>query len=462
MKTIVGTVKKDILSFTVGRDAEMDLELAEADCIGSAAHADTLVHLPRAVRPFGKKDSEKIKAELLRIMRSARKGSFRIKQADQDIHLAVERALTAKLGDLGARLHTCRSRNDQAALDIRLYTKERLAHLITDTAGLANALSGFAKKHARVPMVGRTHTQPAMPGSVGLWSAAYAESLLDDLSLIMTVYDLNNRSPLGSAAGYGVPFGIDRDLTARLLGMKGPVHNVLHASNTRGKCEAAVLSALGQIMISLSRFSSDLILYSTPEFGYFSLPGEYCTGSSIMPQKKNPDVLELVRARASSVQAGALNAASIVSSLPGGYSRDLQETKAPLMEGLKITGGCVKVLWSLVENIRVNKKALVSAFEPAVFATDRALEMAARGMSFRKAYDHVKKNPGSAGEFNPVEAMSKRKHTGGPLDLGIDELRSQLKSAKSFAGSELRNYHKCVSRLFGVPYPELSARKRKA
>jgi len=268
-RTMVGRVNDRVLAFTAGRDRELDALLVEADCIGSAAHAKTLAKVP--VRPslFTEADVRKVVSELAKIMKDARKGEFAITARDQDVHLAVERVLTGRLGELGRKIHTARSRNDQVAVDLRLYGKEQLLKVIDEVVTLVTVLLSFASKHETVPMVGRTHFQPAMPSSVGLWASAHAESLMDDVGLLKAAYEFNDRCPLGSAAGYGVPLKIDRNLTARLLGFERPVHNVLYASNARGKCEAVILSALVQVMLSLSRLAEDMILYSAPEIRLF-------------------------------------------------------------------------------------------------------------------------------------------------------------------------------------------------
>ena len=355
IKTIVGGINKDVLEFTAGRDVELDVNLIEADCIGSAAHAVMLSRLPTRPALFSSTDVIRIKKELVSIMKSARNGAFKITGEDQDVHLAVERALTRKLGSLGKKIHTARSRNDQVAVDLRLYGKEQLLLAMDEVLGLAGALLTFARRHSAVPMVGRTHFQPAMPSSVGLWASGYAESLLDDMKVLAAAYAVNNRCPLGSAAGYGVPLKIDRRLTSNLLGFEAPIHNVIYASNARGKCESVILSSLLHVMLSLGRLAEDLILYTTPEFGYFVLPAEFCTGSSIMPQKNNPDVLELVRAKSAKVMSFAMAAAMTVKGLPGGYNRDLQETKEPFMEGLKVTRSCLRILAMLTGGLGVNR-----------------------------------------------------------------------------------------------------------
>jgi len=454
-KTIVGQINDQVLAFTAGRDVELDIHLVAADCVGSAAHATMLSKL--RVRPpiLSPKDVSRIVSELVKIMKSARNGTFVITEQDQDVHLAVERTLTNRLGNLGRKIHTARSRNDQVAVDLRLYGKDQLLGLMNETLVLAEALLKFAARHSLMPMVGRTHLQPAMPSSVGLWASAYVEALVDDLKIVKAAYDFNNRSPLGSAAGYGVPLKIDRVLTSKLLGFDAPVHNVLYASNARGKCESVVLSALSNLMLSLSRLAEDLILYSMPEFGYFGLPKAFCTGSSIMPQKNNPDILELVRAKASRVMGCSFTAAAVIKGLPGGYNRDLQEIKEPFIEGMAVTRSCLRILSLLVEGIKVKREALLAGFTPDVFATDRALELVAGGMPFRDAYGHVKLNLDKLNLLSPDKALAKRTHLGGAGNLGLGSLKNVLRVEKKFVRQEQGKYYQCLTRLLGVSYSKL-------
>jgi argininosuccinate lyase len=454
-KTIVGRIDSEVLRFTAGKDVVLDLALAEADCIGSAAHVTMLARLPLHPSLFTPRQRDQVIAALVGIMRAARAGAFRIRERDQDIHLAVERALTRQLGDLGRRIHTARSRNDQVAVDLRLYTRDQMLALITEITGLARVLLGLAARHRAVPMVGRTHLQPAMPSSVGLWASAHAESLLDDLILVKAAYEYNNASPLGSAASYGVPLPIDRALTARLLGFRAPIHNVLYAGNARGKCESVVLSALVQVMLSLSRLAEDLILFTMPEFAYFSLPAEYCTGSSIMPQKRNPDVLELVRARASKVLSCSVGVASLVKGLPSGYNRDLQEAKEPFLEGLKVTRDCVRIMALLLGRLGVDRAALRRGFTPDIFATDRALELVAAGVPFRDAYDTVKKSLGTLEGMDPVQALRRKTHEGAPAGLDLGLLRARGRDMDAYARRAARSAASAISKLLGVKYPEL-------
>ncbi len=450
-KTTVGEVDAGVLAYTAGQDRVLDAALVEADCFGTAAHATMLSRLPLQPPLLSPADAQAIVAELRNVLADAAAGKFAITLEDQDVHLAVERRLTEKLGDLGKRVHACRSRNDQVAVDLRLFAKVRLQEAALAAAELARALLAFARRHEKVPMVGRTHMQPAMPSSVGLWASAWAESLLDDLVLLRTAYELNDQCPLGSAASYGVPVPIDRQLTSDLLGFARPVHNVLHANQARGKLEAIILSALGQAMLTLSRFAQDLILFSMPEFGYFRLPAEFTTGSSIMPQKRNPDVPELLRAKAAKVLAYANLVAEIVRAAPSGYNRDLQETKAPFMEGFELAISSLRILAPLVGGLEVDAAALRRGFGPDVYATDRALELVAQGMPFRDAYHEVKANLDKLAGHDPDAALAAKRHLGAPLGLDFAAMDARAQEAEAWARREQERHRACRDRLLGLP-----------
>lgn len=452
-KTTVGSIDPSVLDFTAGSDLQLDLALVQADCIGSAAHVIMLSRMPIRPKVITGAECKAVIRELGSIMQRAAAGQFSISLDDQDVHLAVERILTAKLGDLGKKIHTGRSRNDQVAVDLRLFAREELIGTVSEALSLAGVLVGFAKRHEAVPMVGRTHMQPAMPSSVGLWASAHAESLLDDVALLMAVYDLNDQCPLGSAASYGVPLPIDRALTARLLGFSRPVHNVLYANNARGKIEALVLQAMTQVMLSLSRLAQDLMLFTMPEFGYFTLPAEYGTGSSIMPQKNNPDVVELVRARVARVMACELAVMDIARSLPSGYSRDLQETKGPFMEGVAITRSCLRSMAQMTERMEVNAGALLKGFSPGVFATDRALELVGRGMPFRDAYHYIKANLDELESMDPADSVLKKTHWGAPGGLDFGWYGERIKAGREWQNGEWTAHCRAVSKLIGIEYP---------
>jgi len=452
-KTLVGSIHPDVLSFTAGQDVLLDRVLVEADCIGSAAHVTMLAALTPPL--FSADERTRVIAALVDVMRRDRRGEFTITEADQDVHLAVERALTASVGELGKRVHTARSRNDQVALDLRLYAKTELLAMIAQVAALAGVLLDLARRHERVPMVGRTHLQPAMPSSVGVWASAYAESLLDDIELLQGAYAQNDRSPLGSAAGYGVPLAIDRALTARLLDFERPIHNVMYASNARGKCESIILNAASQVMLSSARLAEDMTLFMMPEFGYFRLPSQYCTGSSIMPQKQNPDVFELVRARSATVLSCASRITGVLKGLAGGYQRDLQETKAPFMEGIRVTRETLRALTLVMAHVEVDAAALARGFSPGVFATDRALALVAGGMPFRDAYDAVKAGLADLEQQDPTQAIALKTHEGAPAGLDLPSLERRAAQATAFGDERGRRWERAVADLLAIPYPRL-------
>lgn len=454
-RTLVGGIAPEVLAYTAGRDVQLDRVLVEEDCIGTAAHVTMLAAMPLDPPLLTQAERDQVVQELLAVMRRNRAGDFEITHADQDVHLAVERAITDVLGEIGKRIHTGRSRNDQVAVDVRLYARGQLLRILEEGAALAQVLLDMAEEHRAVPMAGRTHLQPAMPSSVGLWASAHAESLLDDLELVQGALEQTDRCPLGSAAGYGVPLPIDRQLTASLLGFTRPIHNVLYASMTRGRCELVILQALSQVMLSVARLSEDMVLFLMPEFGYFRLPAAYCTGSSIMPQKQNPDVFELARARSATVLGAAQRVAGIVKGLPSGYQRDLQETKEPLLEGLQITLDTLGVLQPVMAAVTVQEDALRAGFVPGVFATDRALELVADGVPFRDAYARVKQQPDALEGRDAAAAALAKTHEGAPG--GLDFAALQLRTADSIGFVKERRgcYYEAFRGLLGVAYPDL-------
>jgi len=309
--------------FTAGEDVKLDQRLVEWDVVGSIAHATML----NKIGILTESELMDLKRALINVIDLNEKGKFIIELKDEDIHTKIENFLTENLGNVGKKIHTGRSRNDQVQVDLRLYTKEKLLKIQINLLNLCKELTRFAEKNKWVPMPGYTHFQKAMPSSVGLWAMAYAESLLDDLRILKTAYSINDQNPLGSAAGYGVPLDLDRDLTTRLLGFESLQNNVLYVQNSRGKIESIVISALSQIMIDLSRLCNDVILYSTEEFGFFNIGDKFRTGSSIMPKKRNPDILELVRGKMSTVVSSFTQVVDIIKNLPSGYHRDIQEAR---------------------------------------------------------------------------------------------------------------------------------------
>ncbi len=445
--TTVGTIDDEILAFTAGKDLVLDLQLAESDCIGSAAHAIMLSKMPVNPPVLTTEEAAAVCKELGTIRKSVLERAFVIEAADQDVHLTVERKLTEALGDLGKKIHTGRSRNDQVAVDLRLFAKQALLELIEDSADLAEALTRFGETHQKVPMVGRTHMQPAMPSSVGLWATSYAEAVLEDIQSLRLVYELNDQCPLGAAAGYGVPLPIDRQLTSDLLGFARPLHNVAHAIQARGKLEYQILQAMGQLMITLSRVAQDLMLFTLPEFGYFTIPKVFGTGSSIMPNKNNPDVLELIRSKAGLVLGYGSAVGHILHAAPGGYNRDLQDSKEPFLEGLATTRASVRILARCVAGLTVNEDKLRGAFDGGVFATDAALALVAAGMPFRDAYHQVKANLADLDNEDPDAAIARKTHLGGTAGLHFGLYADRIASTRGFVEKGRTHFDHAVRRL---------------
>ncbi len=446
-QTTVGMIAREVLAYTAGRDAELDHALVEADCLGSAAHAVMLSRMPVPSPLFTADELRRVLAALSGITDRAARGRFIIQLEDQDVHMAVERELTRRIGELGRRIHTGRSRNDQSALDIRLYARTRLLTVARAACDWMHSLLAFARKHRKMPMVGRTHLQPAMPSSVALWATAYVEEMSENLESLRMVYELNNRCPLGAAAGYGVPLPIDRNLTSRLLGFDAPLHNVLYAVHSRGKNEGRILEALGQGMLTMSRAAQDMMLFSMPEFGYFQLPPELGTGSSIMPQKNNPDVLELVRARTARLLGQVSGTNELMRALPAGYNRDVQETKEPLFDALDSTERSLRIMSLLIENMTVNRERLLEAFTPPVFATDQALLLVRQGVPFRDAYRRVKEHPETVVAGDPCDNISMKNHLGAPGGLDFSLYRRRINGVRRWIKTQETRHQRVAQRL---------------
>jgi len=432
-----------IEKFTVGDDYLLDRALVRADVLGSVAHAKMLAKIAILTED----EFERVKQALKEVLALEKKGHFVIEPADEDVHTRIENHLTERLGDLGKKIHTARSRNDQVLVDLRLYTKEQLFDIEAALLALAASLLAFARKHTETPMPGRTHMQIAMPSSVGLWAAAHTEALLDDLVLLRAAFDLNDQCPLGSAASYGSALPIDRRLTSDLLGFAKVQNNVLYANNSRGKVEAAVISALAEIMVTLSKMATDLIIFSMPEFAYFSLPAELCTGSSLMPQKKNPCGLELVRAKSATVIAHLNQVLGTICALPSGYNRDFQETKRPLMQAIEITLGSLGVMKISIERLEVKKDNLLKGFVPEIYATDRVGELVADGVPFRDAYREVAKNLDKLGHRDPVENIKSKTHIGASGNLGLEISEKRVREAASELTNARQAFDACIEQL---------------
>jgi argininosuccinate lyase len=435
--------------FTVGRDYLLDQELVNADCLASMAHAAMLEKIG-ILSPL---ERQALQEGLAEIVRRNQAGDFRIQAGEEDCHTAIENFLVARLGEAGKKIHTGRSRNDQVIAALRLYGRAFLLEFQQAALGLASTLLAFARRHERVPMPGRTHLQLAMPSSVGLWAAAWAEGLLDDLLLAEAAYELNDACPLGSAASYGVALPLDREMVASLLAFSRVQNNVLAAGHSRGKTESVILDAVEQVMLTLSRLAQDLILFCLPEFGYFRLPEELCAGSSIMPQKRNPDLLELVRAKAAAVSARGAQIKSILRAMPSGYNRDLQETKGPFLEGCALGLSSVQVMDLLVGRLAVDEQRLEAGFRPEIYAADRALELAAEGVPFRDAYRRVAAELPSLQGRDPREAIARKTHTGAPGNLGLEVAEGRLASLRQENAERRKRVEPRLKALAGFDVP---------
>ena len=376
---------KDVEAYTVGIDYVLDNELLPYDIQASKAHAKML----HACGYLTKDELGKLLAGLEEIAGLHQNGKFVVKQDDEDSHTAIENYLVKKLGDTGKKIHTARSRNDQSMTMIRLYMLDKLGQLKYQAKQLQSTLSDFAEKNKGVPMPGYTHMRKAMPTTVDMLALAYHDMLSDDLQLLDSVLKTLDSNPLGSAAGYGVPLKIDRRMTAKEIGFAKVQENPIHCANTRGKYEALAISACFSLMQTLNKMATDLALFTMEEFGFFKLPKDICTGSSIMPQKQNPDVLELVRGNAHVVHGCLVTVNGLVLNLPTGYNRDFQLAKEPMMKSLKITNESLKIMTKIFSRLETDNSRLKTAMTSELYATEKAYKLVEKGMPFREAYKKV-------------------------------------------------------------------------
>lgn len=378
-------VNSQVINFTVGDDYILDQKLVKYDCIASIAHAKMLWKIDI----LQKDEVSKLVQTLNDIIELNKQGKFKIKKDQEDCHTAIENYLTEKLGDLGKKIHTARSRNDQVLTALRLYLRDQGNEFLLLIERLKKSISAFIKREGDVKIPGYTHMQKAMPSSTELWAGSFIDSMEDNKLLLTAILDILNQSPLGTAAGYGVPLEIDRDFTAKELGFVRVQKNSIYVQNSRGKFENSFLHALSQIMFDLNKIASDLILFSMPEFGYFGLPDEFCTGSSIMPQKKNPDVLELLRAKYHVVNACEFQLKSLISNLISGYNRDLQLTKQPVIKACAITGESLAIGAALFDHLSINREKCLAAMSDDLYATEKVYELVKQGNPFRDAYQQI-------------------------------------------------------------------------
>ena len=431
--------------FSVGSDYLIDQELVIADALASIAHARTLGRIDL----LEKAELAALEEGLGEVIRLRQEGTFEIRLEDEDCHTAIEEYLTKTKGEVGKKIHTGRSRNDQVQTALRLWMREFSARLSERTLSLADRLFLFADEHKGVPMAGRTHMQIAMPSSVGLWAASFGEQLLDSTRRLVDLTAILDQSPLGSAASYGSALPLDRAFSAKEMGFASVQNNVLYANNSRGFFEAMLLDSCDYIALTLSKLAQDLMIFTLPELGYFSLPAELLTGSSIMPQKKNPDGLELARSRSALISASALQVKTIIRSLPSGYNRDFQDTKGALFSGTKATWQLVGIFSRMVEGLIVHSDALARGCTPELYATDLVLKRVAKGERFRDVYREVGMNLASVKALDPVEAIGERTAIGTSGNLGIADQRAAVAGLGAICTDRLDHWQAAYHGLCG-------------
>ncbi len=378
-------VNAEIERFTVGRDREMDLFLAKYDVLGSMAHITML----ESIGLLGSDELPLLLEELKNIYATAERGEFVIEDGIEDVHSQVELMLTRKLGDMGKKIHSGRSRNDQVLLDLKLFTRHELMEIANEVKVLFDELIAKSEQYKHVLMPGYTHLQVAMPSSFGLWFGAYAESLCDDMLFLQAAYKMTNRNPLGSAAGYGSSFPLNRTMTTELLGFDSMNYNVVYAQMGRGKMERNVGFAIATIAGTMAKMAFDACLFNSQNFSFVKLPKECTTGSSIMPHKKNPDVFELIRAKCNKLQALPQQVTLIINNLPVGYFRDLQIIKEVFLPAFDELKDCLQMCAYIINKIEVNEHILDNPMYDPMFSVEEVNRLAAEGMPFRDAYKKV-------------------------------------------------------------------------
>ena len=388
-------------AFTVGRDREMDLYLARFDVLGSMAHITMLRH----VGLLSENELRPLLDELRRLYDTALAGEFVIEDGVEDVHSQVELMLTRSLGDMGKKIHSGRSRNDQILLDLKLFARDKIMETASLAASLSHVLLDRSEKNKDVILPGYTHLQIAMPSSFGLWFGAFAESLADDLILLQSAFRICNRNPLGSAAGYGSSFPLDREMTTRLLGFDSMNYNVVYAQMGRGKMERTVAFALSGIAATVSKLAFDACMYSSQNFGFVRLPDRYTTGSSIMPHKKNPDVFELVRAKCNKIQSLPQQITMICNNLPSGYFRDLQTIKEIFVPAFDELADCLRITTSIISEVEVNPCIAQDDKYNLMFSVEEVNRRTLAGIPFRDAYKQVALEI-EAGNFIPNKEIN--------------------------------------------------------
>lgn len=413
---------KEVEKFTIGKDQEMDMFLARFDVLGSLAHIKML----QSINLLTKEELDQLSAELKNIYKRIQEGDFKVEAGVEDIHSQVEMELTKKLGDIGKKIHSGRSRNDQVLVDIKLYLRYELEVLVSEINGLFDLLIEQSNKHKDQLLPGYTHLQLAMPSSFGLWFGAYAESLVDDVITLEGAFRVVNKNPLGSAAGYGSSFPLNRTMTTKLLGFDDLNYNVVYAQMGRGKTERIVASAMANVAATLAKLSMDACLFLNQNFGFVTFPDELTTGSSIMPHKKNPDVFELVRARCNQLMALPNDVLMLTANLPSGYHRDLQLIKEMLFPAFQNLRDCISMISLMLSNVKVKENILTDDKYKFLFSVEEVNKLVLSGMPFRDAYKKVGLDIEN-GKYEPARSV-RHSHEGSIGNLCNDEISKQFQA----------------------------------
>lgn len=432
-------VDHDVEAYTVGLDREMDLYLAPFDVLGSMAHITML----ESIGLLEAKELKVLLKELRKIYKIAISGEFEIEEGVEDVHSQVELMLTRSLGDIGKKIHSGRSRNDQVLVDLKLFTRSRIEDVAMAVKRLFDTLISQSNKYKDVVIPGYTHLQVAMPSSFGLWFGAYAESLADDLAVLRAAYEVSNRNPLGSAAGYGSSFPLNRAMTTKLLGFNSMAYNVVYAQMGRGKTERIVAQAIAGIAATLSKLAFDACMFNSQNFGFIKLPDEFTTGSSIMPHKKNPDVFELTRAKCNKLQALPIEITLITNNLPSGYFRDLQLIKENFLPAFDTIVDIINMVDSMLSQVKVNTDVATDPRYKLMYSVEEVNRRVAEGTPFRDSYKQVGLEI-EAGNFEPRYDIN-HTHEGSIGNLCNDEITELFNN--TLAQFDFNTYHEAFDQL---------------
>lgn len=435
--------KIEVEKFTIGRDPEFDAILAPFDVLGSMAHAIML----EKIGLLDADDLILLKTGLKEIYLEIEKGQFKIEDGVEDVHSQVEFLLTHRYGDVGKKLHSGRSRNDQVLVDLKLYYRAAIREIVEATEELFGLLIHLSEKHKNDLMPGYTHTQLAMPSSFGLWFGSFAEGLTEDLDLLHAAYKLSNKNPLGSAAGYGSSFPLDRTLTTKLLGFEDLHHNVINAQNSRGKTEKTIAFAIAGISGTLNKLAADVCIFMNQHFGFITFPDDLTTGSSIMPHKKNPDVFELIRAKTNQLQGIPNTITLMLTNTTTGYHRDLQLLKEAIFPGIETLLDCIRMTTFMLNEIKVKENILADPFFKHAFSVEVVNDLVLNGMPFRDAYKKVGLDI-EKGDFHPDQNKVAHTHEGSIGNLCTAEIKTKME--KSISKFDFEKVEKALIQLLSI------------